>query len=113
MLLSPRAAMIGACLGATPAGAGDAEVDRVLALPADLDYGAYLSAECVTCHRVSGHAEGIPALVGRAPEHLVASLLAYRAGNGADPVMRAIAARLGDEEIAALAAHFSTQAPAE
>ncbi|MCC0029269.1 MAG: hypothetical protein H6891_02940 [Brucellaceae bacterium] len=30
----------------------------------DADYGEYLAGECVTCHQPSGHADGIPSIVG-------------------------------------------------
>jgi cytochrome c len=38
--------------------------DIVLAMEGDPDYGEYLAGECVTCHQASGHADGIPSIVG-------------------------------------------------
>jgi cytochrome c553 len=77
---------------------------------ADLALGEYLSAECVTCHQISGKSTGgIPSIVGLTEEWLVHALLEYKAGKRDNEVMRNIAARLGDEEIASLAAYFAAQ----
>lgn len=92
--------------GAAMASGGVApEVTAILALPPDEAYGAYLSSECTACHS-SG--DDIPAISGLAPEALVAGLLDYRSGAREHQVMTMVAARLGNEEIAALAAYFAT-----
>jgi cytochrome c len=74
---------------------------------ADLEYGRYLAAECVTCHQVSGAMEGIPAIVGWPEPDFVAAMEAYKAGYRDHDLMRTIAARYGTDEIAALAAYFA------
>ena len=82
------------------------EVLAVLALPADVPYGDYLSAECTTCH--TGRAEGgIPVILGMDSQIFVTGMLDYRSGMRSHPVMEMVARRLGDAEIAALAAYFA------
>lgn len=88
-------------IGATPA-----------ALPAgDRELGEYLSSECVTCHQLSGRYDGIPPIVGWPEETFVEILGEYRAKKRENPVMRSIAVKFTDEEIAALAAYFGSLRP--
>lgn len=75
---------------------------------ADLELGAYLSAECVTCHRINAETEGIPRINGMDPEHFVVAMQAYKQKDRAHPIMQMMAARLNDDEIAALAAYFGS-----
>ena len=79
----------------------------LLAIPGDPEYGAYLAGECTTCHRGGGAAEGIPSITGWPHDDFVIALQAYKHGKREHPVMQLVAGRLSDEEIAALAAHFS------
>jgi cytochrome c553 len=84
-----------ALLSQQPAQAGD----RAL--------GEYLSAECVTCHQISGRqVGGIPAIIGLPEEAFVALMESYRRRERDNQVMQAMAARLSPEEVAALAAYF-------
>jgi cytochrome c553 len=83
-----------AAAGAAPAG--------------DRELGEYLSSECVTCHQLSGRFDGIPSIVGRDEPELIAALTEYRDKLRDNPVMRAIAAKFNDEEIAALASYFGS-----
>jgi cytochrome c len=77
---------------------------------ADLALGEYLSGECVGCHQISGEATGsIPSIVGMPQGSFIAALTAYKTGQRENPVMRNIAGRLTEEEIAALAAFFAAQ----
>jgi cytochrome c553 len=69
-------------------------------------------AACAGCHSPNG--AGIPSqyprLAGQHPEYLVAQLKAFRAGeraNNSSNMMRAVAARLTDKEIAAVAEYLS------
>jgi len=82
--------------------------EAVLAIEGDAEYGEYLSAECTTCHQVSGTDLGIPAITGWMPEDFVVAMHAYRQGLRPHPVMQMMAGRLDDEQIAALAAYFAT-----
>ncbi len=80
---------------------------EVLAIKGDVEYGEYLAQECVTCHQRGGEDRGIPSIVGWLEEDFVIAMHAYRQRIRPNPVMQMIAARLGDEEIAALAAYFA------
>jgi len=80
---------------------------RLLTIPGDPEYGAYLAGECTTCHRGDGAAEGIPSITGWPRDDFVLALQAYKRGKRVHPAMQLVAGRLSDEEIAALAAHFS------
>ncbi len=78
----------------------------------DPAYGEYLSSHCVTCHQVSGHADGgVPAIVGLPTDAFVDALLAYKNGERDNQVMRSVTGALGLEEIAALAAYFAKLSP--
>ncbi len=79
----------------------------ILALQGDPEYGAYLSGECTTCHQAAGGDDGIPSIVFWPEDDFVVAMHAYKSKKRAHPVMQMIAGRLGDEEIAALAAYFA------
>ncbi len=88
-------------LAALAATAGAATGDREL--------GEYLFGECTACHQASGHQTGaIPAIIGLPEEHFVEAMQAYRSGERESTVMRALAARLTAEEIAALASYLGS-----
>jgi cytochrome c len=74
----------------------------------DVAYGQYLSAECVTCHQLSGKSDGIPSIVGWPDESFVTILNAYRTKERSHEAMQAIAARLTDQDVAALASYFAS-----
>lgn len=80
---------------------------EILAIEGDPDYGEYLSAECLTCHKLSGDSEGIPSITHWPERDFVLAMHAYKTKVRSHPVMEMIAGRLGDEEIAALAAYFA------
>jgi cytochrome c len=97
-----RAAALLALLAA-PAWGGDADpVGAILAIEGDAAYGEYLGGECIGCHRAG--AADIPAIDWMTPADIVRALHDYRIGRREHQVMNMVAARLGDEEIAALAA---------
>jgi cytochrome c553 len=97
-VLTLAAAMAAGISGAVPA-AGD----RAL--------GEYLSSECVTCHQLSGRGSGIPPIVGLPDDSFVTIMSQYRDKKRDNPIMQTIAARLSNEEIAALAAYFGSVKP--
>jgi cytochrome c553 len=74
----------------------------------DVAYGQYLASECVTCHQLSGKSDGIPSVVGWPTDSFVAVLNAYRKKERTHEAMQAIAARLSDQDVAALAAYFAS-----
>ena len=83
----------------------DPEIAAILEIAGDPAYGQYLSSECTACHRASG-GDDIPSIAGLAPSSFIHGIVAYRNGSREHGVMNTIAARLGDEEIAALAVYF-------
>ncbi len=82
--------------------------EEVLALRGDPEFGAYLSAECTTCHQRDGSDQGIPSIAGWPQEDFVVAMHAYKQKLRPHPVMQMMAGRLSEEEIAALAAFFAT-----
>jgi len=85
--------------------------DIVLQMDGDPDYGEYLAGECVTCHQSTGHAGGIPSIVGLPRDYFVTSLFEYLNNVRSNEVMKLRVANLSNEEIAALAAYFSSLDP--
>ncbi|MFN3955294.1 MAG: c-type cytochrome [Pararhodobacter sp.] len=81
---------------------------EVLALEGDREWGEYLAAECTTCHRRDGAAQGIPSITNWPEARFVTVMHAYRAGLRPHTGMQTIARRLSDEDIAALATYFAT-----
>ena len=75
---------------------------------ADVEFGRYLSSECMTCHGAAKTDSTIPLIHGLDEAHFVEVIKAYRAKTLPNPVMQTVAARLQDEEIAALAAYFAS-----
>ena len=96
---------------AATSGLGKASFDvpeELLALEGDLEYGEYLSSECMTCHQKNGKDTAIPSIINKPSYELVTALYAYREGYRENQAMQLIAKRLTDEEIAALAYYFAT-----
>ncbi len=95
---------------ADPTASGvDHDLDpAILAIEGDFEYGEYLSSECTTCHRADGSDQGIPSIVFWPEDDFVLAMHAYKSKTRTHPVMNMVAGRLGDEEIAALAAYFAT-----
>lgn len=77
-------------------------------LEGDLEYGEYLSGECVTCHKVDGSAQGIPSIIKWPKENFIDALYQYKTKLRKNAVMQNVTKRLGDEEMAALAAYFGS-----
>jgi cytochrome c len=84
----------------------DPEVAAIVALAGDVPYGEFLSSECTACHLSVGGSD-IPSIRGLAPSVFIAGMVAYRNGSREHQVMNMVSRRLGDEEIAALAAYFA------
>lgn len=81
------------------------------AAQADVEYGAYLASECTACHLVGVDTPegGVPLISGWDEDAFVMTLADYKSGFREHETMQMIAARLGDEEMAALAAYFAAQ----
>lgn len=70
----------------------------------EIAYGAYLAAQCASCHGVQG---SLPALDSLGVETLASVLEAYRSGERDNAIMQNIARSLGQRETAALKAHLA------
>ena len=95
----------------TASGPARGFADIVLAMEGDADYGEYLAGECVTCHQASGHADGIPSIVGLPRAYFITALFEYKTNVRTNEVMKLRVSNLENEEIAALAAYFSGLEP--
>lgn len=84
--------------------------EAVLAMEGDVAYGAYLASECAACHLPGrDSASGVPAIDGLGRDEMIRALFQYRVGARPNQAMVTVAARLGDEEILALAAYFGAE----
>lgn len=94
---------------AAKAGSDPVVADDILAIKGDPEYGEYLASECMTCHQADGSNRGIPPITGWPVDSFATVMHAYKNKSRDNPVMQTIAGALGNEEIAALAAWFTTQ----
>jgi cytochrome c553 len=82
------------------------------------DAGRNKSSMCVGCHNIPGYKTAfpsvysVPKLDGQHGAYIVKALRAYKSGERTHPSMRGIAAGLSDQDMADLAAFYST-APAQ
>ena len=76
------------------------------------DQGKAESATCAACHGADGNsaAADYPKLAGQHATYLASTLKAYRDGSRANAIMAGMAAALSDDDIADLAAYYTTQA---
>lgn len=82
---------------------------EVLAMAGDIPYGEYLAGECSSCHVQGGASSaGVPQIDGLDREAFITALFQYRVAARGNQTMVSVAARLGDEEIVALAAYFES-----
>jgi len=93
----------------------DATVKAIMALEADIEYGEYLAGEGTTCHndqqQIGKKGDGgVPGIHGADRQSIVLNMLAYRSGERVNTTMRGVAQAKADDEIAALAAYFSSLA---
>ena len=81
----------------------------------DTKAGDRKASMCVGCHNIPGYKTAFPAVYsvpkidGQHAAYIVKALQAYKTGERKHPSMRAIAASLTDEDMADLAAFYSTQ----
>ncbi len=70
---------------------------------------------CAGCHGIEGfrtafpEVYSVPKLGGQSGGYIVSALKAYKTGDRLHPSMRAIAASLSDQDMADLAAYYSSQ----
>ncbi|MEE9375005.1 MAG: c-type cytochrome [Rhizobiaceae bacterium] len=74
----------------------------------DPEYGEYLSAECVTCHQANAADAQIPSIEGMSEQGMIGVLKLYRSKDLDNQSMQTVTMRLNDEDIAALAAYYSS-----
>jgi cytochrome c553 len=75
----------------------------------DVAAGKTKSARCVACHGAEG--QGVPpnpALAVKPAAEQVQALKDYKSGSRANPVMKAMAAPLSDQDIEDLSAYYSS-----
>ena len=75
--------------------------------------GKAKSGTCMGCHGLSSYTNvyptyHVPKLAGQHPDYIVAALKAYKNGERKHPTMRAQAYTLSDQDMADIAAYFST-----
>ncbi len=96
----------------TAESAAGAEMGAIaMGMSGDTAYGEYLSSECVTCHQVSGRADGIPSIIGWPKNAFIRALFEYKTNVRSHLVMQNMTTNLGNEEIASLAAYFGSIEP--
>lgn len=83
-------------------------------LKGDAARGATLNASCIGCHGIPGYQSSfpevhrVPAISGQNAKYIAAALNAYKKGERKHGTMRAIAASLTEQDMADLAAYYST-----
>jgi cytochrome c553 len=98
------ALLLGAALGARAL----ASQSSPAAAPAEVQVDV---TACQACHGTNGISRStrVPNLAGQQPDYLAAQLRAFRSGTRKNDLMEAVAAQLGDAEIAALAQYWSSR----
>lgn len=76
----------------------------------DAAKGKEKSLTCAACHGLNGKSVVpiYPHLAGQQEQYIVKQLTAFRGGQRTDPIMGPMAGPLSDEDIADLAAYFSS-----
>lgn len=79
----------------------------------DVVNGKVLSYTCTGCHGIKYYMNAfpsyhVPKLGGQNEAYIVSALKSYRAGERSHPTMKAQAASLSDQDIADIAAYFSS-----
>lgn len=83
-------------------------------LAGDAKAGEKKNAMCVGCHGIKGYHTGfpevyrVPQISGQGAAYLVSALRAYKSGERKHPSMRGIASNLSEQDMADLAAYYST-----
>jgi len=77
----------------------------------DAEAGKEASVVCAACHGVDGNSTmpSNPILAGQYESYLVHALKSYRSGERQNAIMSGFATGLSDQQIADLAAYFSSQ----
>ncbi len=86
----------------------DTKKIKAFAIKGDREFGEYLASECTACHKLTSGGSNIPVIAGRSVNDFIVALYSYKLKTRRSQVMEMVADRLSDEEIAALAAYFSS-----
>lgn len=81
------------------------------AMAADATAGKTKAAACASCHGADGNSPNPewPSLAGQHPKYLAKQLRDFKGGDRSNPLMSPMAAGLSDEDMADIAAYFSSQ----
>ena len=80
----------------------------------DIESGKNKVSMCVGCHGIPNYKTAfpktyrVPRIAGQKSEYLVSALKAYRGGQRSHPSMKAVAGSMTDEDIADIAAYYSS-----
>ncbi|MEJ2310626.1 MAG: cytochrome c [Gammaproteobacteria bacterium] len=87
-----------------------AALSTTTVLAGDAAAGKAKSTTCVACHGMDGISAipNYPNLKGQKEAYLVKQMKDFKSGNRKDPVMSSMAMPLSDEDIADLAAYYSS-----
>ena len=88
-------------------------VSAPVAVAGDAAAGAKKVGTCVACHGAKGVSANPlwPNLAGQKDQYLIKQMKAYRDGGRQDPMMSPMAKPLSDEDIADIAAYYSSLDP--
>ena len=81
--------------------------------------GEKKAAMCIGCHGIPDYKASfpeiyrVPMIAGQGDKYIISALTQYKKGDRKHPTMRAIATSLSDQDMADLAAFYSTEAKAE
>ena len=84
----------------------------------DAQRGEKRATMCIGCHGIPGYQASfpeiykVPMIAGQNAKYIVSALSQYKKGDRKHPTMRAIATSLSDQDMADLAAFYSTEAQA-
>jgi cytochrome c553 len=75
--------------------------------------GEAKATPCAACHGVDGNSANPqwPTLAGQHKQYIIKQLKAFKGGSRQDPLMTPMAATLSEDDMADLAAYFSSKAP--
>ena len=94
--------------------AGVAQMSVAADIVADAKAAENKVAMCIGCHGIAGYKTAfpevysVPKIGGQHAGYIVKALQGYKSGERSHPTMRAIAAGLSDQDMADLAAYYST-----
>lgn len=79
-------------------------------LASDIKAGKAKASACFGCHGTQGISTmpNYPNLAGQKEQYLISSINNYRTGGRNDPTMKAMVASLSDDDVANIAAFFSS-----